>query len=168
MAFKIDDQVVHPSYGVGRIVNLVTKSFFEAEARRYYEVAIERSTVWVPVDGDAVGGLRRLTRKDELNRYREVLRSKPEVLNADHQQRRLEILARLRQGSFLDRCQMVRDLTARGWHKTLSEADADCLRKSRDSLCAEWAVVTNASVAAATAEVAALLAEARRLHETHD
>jgi RNA polymerase-interacting CarD/CdnL/TRCF family regulator len=168
MSFKVDEQVVHPSYGIGRIVGLVTKSFFEAKARRYYEVSIERSTVWVPVDDDSGSGLRRLTRKDELTRCRAVLRSCPETLTPDHQQRRLELLHRQRQGDFVDRCRIVRDLTARGWHKALTEADADVLRKSRDSLCQEWAAVMGVSVADAMTEVTGLLAEGRDKHEkTH-
>jgi RNA polymerase-interacting CarD/CdnL/TRCF family regulator len=165
MTFRVDDQVVHPSYGVGRVVGLVTKRFFEEEARHYYEISIERSTVWVPVDEQITGGLRRLTRKAELARYRKVLLSPPEPLNTDHHQRRQDLQIRLRQGTFQARCEMVRDLSARGWHQTLSEADSDALRKSRESLCQEWAAVDGVTVSDASTQIAALLAESRLTFE---
>ena len=164
MPFQIDDRVVYPACGVGRIVALVTKLFFEAEARLYYEVIIEKSTVWVPVDAGITNGLRPLTSKEELARYRGVLRSCPVPLTLDPRQRRLELLSRLRLGSFQDLCEIVRDLTARGWRKALGEADKAALRRARDGLCREWAAVDGVSVLRATEEVDALLLEGRQAY----
>ncbi|MBI4769500.1 MAG: hypothetical protein HY784_03565, partial [Chloroflexi bacterium] len=135
MPFQVDDRVVHPAHGVGRIVGLVTKNFFEAEAHLYYEIAIQRSTVWVPVDAGTAIGLRPLTPKAELARYRGVLRSRPVPLTPDHRQRRLDLLSRLKAGLFQNVCEVVRDLTARGWLKPLSEMDSVTLRKTREGLC---------------------------------
>ena len=73
MPFKIDEQVVYPAFGIGRVAALVSKSFFEAESQIYYEVTGDRSTVWVQVDESAARGLRRLTRPDELAHYRDVV-----------------------------------------------------------------------------------------------
>jgi RNA polymerase-interacting CarD/CdnL/TRCF family regulator len=60
--------VVYPAFAIGRIAGVVTKSLFEAESHLYYEVIGDRSTVWVQVDEGAARGLRRLTRRDELER----------------------------------------------------------------------------------------------------
>lgn len=167
MAYKIDDRVVHPTYGVGRIVGLVSKRF-EAEERQFYEVAIDRSTVWVPVDNSGHGngnGLRPLTPKTELNRYRRVLQSSPVPLTQDPRQRKLDLQDRLKLGTFQAMCEAVRDITARGWLKPLSEADTAMLRKAREGLCQEWAASSDVSVTQATAEVNALLQEARQTHQ---
>lgn len=167
MAYKIDDRVVHPTYGVGRIVGLVSKRF-EAEERQFYEVAIDRSTVWVPVDDSGHGngnGLRPLTPKTELNRYRRVLQSSPVPLTQDPRQRKLDLQDRLKLGTFQAMCEAVRDITARGWLKPLSEADTAMLRKAREGLCQEWAASSDVSVTQATAEVNALLQEARQTHQ---
>jgi RNA polymerase-interacting CarD/CdnL/TRCF family regulator len=162
MLFQIDDPVVYPSCGIGRIVALVTKSFFEAEARLYYEVAIEKSTVWVPVDAGSASGLRSLTPKSDLARYRGVLRSRPVTLTADPHKRRQDLISRLKAGSFQNLCEMVRDLTAQSWRKALGEADKLSLRKARDGLCHEWAVAEGVTVFQAMEEIDALLQEARQ------
>jgi CarD family transcriptional regulator len=167
MAYKIDDRVVHPTYGVGRVVGLVSKRF-EAEERQFYEVAIERSTVWVPVDNSSHGngnGLRPLTPKADLNRYRRVLQSSPKPLTQDPRQRKLDLQDRLKLGTFQAMCETVRDITARGWLKPLSEADTAMLRKAREGLCQEWAASSDMTVVQATAEVNALLQEARQVHQ---
>jgi CarD family transcriptional regulator len=167
MVYQIDDRVVHPTYGVGRIVALVNKRF-EAEARQFYEVAIERSTVWVPVDDSRQGnghGLRPLTPKADLHRYRRLLQSSPKPLTPDSRQRKLDLQDRLRLGTFEAMCEAVRDLTARGWSKPLSEADTALLRKAREGLCQEWAAAADVSVVQATAEVNALLQAGRRAHQ---
>src|ERR1051325_3406354 len=121
MTFQVDEAVVYPACGIGRIVALVTKSFSKAEARQYYEVAIEKSVVWVPVDAGPGSGLRSLTSKSELARYRSVLRSRPVTLNPNPYQRRLDLQGRLKLGSFQDLCEVVRDLTAQSWRKALGE-----------------------------------------------
>ena len=47
---------------------------FGPETRQeYYEIAIPTGTVWVPGEGRA-SGLRKLTPKGDLGRYRDVLR----------------------------------------------------------------------------------------------
>jgi len=162
MLFQVDDPVVYPSCGIGRIVALVTKTFFEAEARLYYEVAIQKSTVWVPVDAGPASGLRSLTSKSELARYRNVLRSRPVTLTPNPHQRRLDILSRLKAGSFQDLCEIVRDLTAQNWRKALGEADKLSLRKAREGLCQESAIVDGVSLLQAMEEIEALLLEARQ------
>ncbi len=161
MTFQIDQAVVYPACGIGRIVALVTKRFSEAEARLYYEVAIEKSVVWVPVDSEAASGLRSLTAKNELAHYRGVLRSQPVTLNPHPYQRRLELLSRLKGGLFQDLCEIVRDLTAQSWRKALGEADKLLLRRAREGLCQEWAIAEGVSLLQATEEVDALLREVR-------
>ena len=56
MEFDAGDYVVHPSYGVGNIVRLEEKRLAEADLRLYYVLAVENSTVWVPVQVDWRGG----------------------------------------------------------------------------------------------------------------
>jgi RNA polymerase-interacting CarD/CdnL/TRCF family regulator len=165
MPFQVDDQVVYPAFGVGRIVGLVTKTFLESEGRLYCEISGERSTVWVQVEGGAAHGLRRLTRKDELAHFRAVLRSRPLVLNPDFRQRQLDVRSQLRPGTLQGLCEVVRDLSGRSWLKPLNEADSATLRSSTDSLCREWAAADTVSIGQATTELNTLLLEARRAYQ---
>lgn len=165
MPFHIDDRVVYPAFGVGRIVGLVTKSFDEDESRLYYEVRGERSTAWVQVEEVATRGLRPLTRKDELEQFRSVLRGRPVDLNADFRQRQSDLRHQLKQGTFQAVCEMVRDLNGHRWRKPLNEGDLGALRKSSDAVYQEWAAADSVSLAQATQEVNALLQEARQTYQ---
>jgi RNA polymerase-interacting CarD/CdnL/TRCF family regulator len=166
MLFKVDDQVVYPAFGVGRIVALVMKRFVEDENHQYYEVSGPRSTAWVAVADSGASGLRRLTRQAELADFRAVLRGRPTTLNTDHRQRLLDVRAQLKRGTLQAICETVRDLSARGWHKALSESDSHGLRQGRDALCAEWAAADGVTLFEATAEIDALLKEGRVSYAT--
>ncbi len=161
MPFTINDRVVHPQHGVGRVVKLESRRFGAGTAQLYYEIALAKGTIWVPVDNHA-GGLRPLTARDDLPRYRGLLRSRPAPLAADHRQRQLEVSERLKQGTFRARCEVVRDLTAHGWQKPLCQSSAVLLRMAVDALDEEWAAVEGMSVADATRQVQALLLECKQ------
>jgi RNA polymerase-interacting CarD/CdnL/TRCF family regulator len=165
MPFKVDDRVVYPAFGIGRIVGVVTKSFFETESHPYYEVIGDRSTVWVQVDESSARGLRRLTHLDELARYRGVVGSQPVALNQDHRQRQLDLKGQLKLGTMQGLCETVRDLTARSWAKPLNEMDSLTLRRSREAVSLEWAAAENVPLPQATAELTALLLEGRHKYQ---
>ncbi len=162
MPFQVGDVVVHPAHGVGHIMKLDEKRFSGKAAGLYYEIAIEKSTVWVSVESPEALRLRPLTLKNDLARYRSVLKSRPAPLNTDHRQRHLELADRLKQGSFQVMCEVVRDLTARSWHKPLNEYDTVSLQRVRGRLCQEWAASQGMSITDASGEVSSLLSESRK------
>jgi RNA polymerase-interacting CarD/CdnL/TRCF family regulator len=165
MSFKAGDCIVHPLHGVGSVVRLEEKSLGEDQLRRYYVVAVEKSTLWVPVDENVGTGLRAVTPRKELDRYRAVLRGQPETLERDHNKRRMLINERVKQGSFQGLCETVRDLSAQSWKRPLSDADQTLLQRLSHSLCREWAASANVPLPAATAEVQALLQEAKQTYK---
>lgn len=165
MPFKAGDFIVHPAYGVGNIVRLEEKRLVEDQPRWYYVVVVDKSTLWVPVDEHNTVGLRAITPKKELDRYRAVLKGRPGALERDHNKRRTLINERVKQGSFQTLCEAVRDLSAQSWKRPLSEADLTLLQRLSHSLYREWAASANLSLPEATAEVQALLQEARQSYK---
>lgn len=165
MPYQVNDRVVHPAHGVGHIVALAMQRFFDVEARLYYEVAIQRNTVWVPVDTGVASGLRPVTPKSELARYRNVLRGRPISLAQDYHQRHVDLLSHLKAGLFQNLCEVVRDLNARRWLKPLNDVDSSTLRKTHDSLCQEWAAADGISLQDAAQEIEALLLEGRQAYQ---
>ncbi len=161
MTFHTDQRVVYPGFGLGRIATIVTKAMFDAELHEFYEVIGEHSTVWVQVSEAADRGLRRLTRQAELPHFRSLLRGQPVALSPEARLRHRDILARFKRGTLDDLCQIVRDLSAHGWHNVLDEYDVAELKKSQRWLCQEWAVADSVELAQAGTEVNALLREAR-------
>ncbi len=164
MPIEVNDWVVHPQCGVGRVVKQEVREFDPGTAQRYYVIAISKGTMWVPVEGPP-SGLRKLTAKGELEKYRGILRGRPKPLATDSRQRQLALVGRLKDGSFQTRCEVVRDLTAHCWHKSLNESSSVLLRSAHDVLCAEWAVAEGLSVLEASQEVEALLLEGRKTYE---
>jgi RNA polymerase-interacting CarD/CdnL/TRCF family regulator len=164
MTFKIDDWVVHPQHGVGRIVKIDNRQFGPTTSGLYYEISLTNGTLWVQVDSTS-GGLRKLTSKEDLARYREVLRSRPTTLNTNHRQRQIEIDDRLKQGTLQARCEVVRDLSALGWYKPLGEGNSTLLRAAHQALDQEWAMANGVSLRVATHEVEALLMEGKTLYK---
>lgn len=163
MQFKVGDMIVHPTHGVGKIARLESKRLAGNE-RLYYEVTTQKNTVWVPVDASGLGGIRPLTAKRDLARYRRLLKDPPGRLSEDHRRRRLEVAERLKVGSLEGVCELVRDLSARGWTKALNESDGAALRRARERLVQEWAAADGVTVSDAMRDVEALLAEARQEH----
>lgn len=165
MPFKAGDSIVHPTYGVGSIVRLEEKRLGEDHPRWYYVIVVEKSTLWVPVDENNGVGLRAVTPKKELDRYRVVLKGQPNALERDHNKRRTLINEQVKQGSFQSLCEAVRDLSAQSWKRPLSEADLSLLQRLSHSLYREWAAAANVPLPSAAAEVQALLLEAKQTYK---
>ena len=164
MRFKVGEFVVHPAHGVGHIVKIEEKRLFGGEARLYYEVATQKNTVWVLVETGETQRLRPLMAKGDLAQYRSILRSRPAALNKDHRQRHLELIDRLKPGSLQVMCEVVRDLTARTWQKSLNEADTASFRKVHGQLCQEWAAAEGVSADQAAREIGDILLETRQMY----
>ena len=163
MKFDIGDRVVHPQHGVGYVANLEEKQFEPHASRMYYVVLIPDTTLWVPVDF-LTSGLRKLSIKSDLDQCRQVLQSEPHPLKPDRGL--LAVLAgRINQGSIIAHCEVVRDLSAYGWHKSLFGPMADFQRIILNVLCQEWALVEGISQVEASHEVNVLLKMGRVAHE---
>jgi RNA polymerase-interacting CarD/CdnL/TRCF family regulator len=161
MEFKPGDHVVHPNYGVGRIVRLEERELAASGMRWYYVLAIGTATVWVPIRADGATTLRTVTRKEDLEQYRAVLSSRPTVLDRDYKKRQLDFSERLTHSSFQVMCEIVRDLTALSWIRPPGETDANLLKKVQENLHLEWAAATGQSVQEVIQEVGALLRAGR-------
>jgi RNA polymerase-interacting CarD/CdnL/TRCF family regulator len=157
MQFKAGDVVVHPVYGVGHITAIEEKQFSELEACLYYQIALPKSNIWVPIEAQAAIGLRLVTAKGDLDKYRDLIKSRPVLLNSSLPKRHVELASRLKEGSFQTMCEVVRDLTASGWQKPLGATAKATLRKAQERLYQEWAAAAEISIAEATKEIDTLL-----------
>jgi CarD family transcriptional regulator len=165
MQFNVGAFIVHPTYGVGEIVKIEEKRFTGKGTSLYYKITLSNRTLWIPVESEIATGLRLVTARSELEKYRNLLKSPPATLNTNYQKRHLELVGRLNQGSFRALCEVVRDLTARGWRKPLGQQDATTLKKTRQSLVEEWATSAGISRSEAVQEVEALLQTTQQAFE---
>jgi CarD family transcriptional regulator len=155
--FEIGDQVVHPQHGVGQIVKLEDREFERGHTRRYYEISIPGgSTVWVPVDLPN-SGLRRLARRSEIARCRQILKASPQPLTDDGRVRQSVLVEHLKQGTVAAQCEVVRDLSAFVAHKPSYGTITAFLESMLRVLCQEWAIVEEVTVSEAMSEITSLL-----------
>jgi len=163
MKFAIGDKVVHPQHGVGFVAGMEEKQFEPSAARMYYVVSIPDTTLWVPVDL-STSGLRKLGLKSELEQCRQVLQATPQVLIAG---RALlsNLSDRIKQGTIIAQCEVVRDIMAFGRRKPLYGPIADFQRLVLNVLCQEWAVVNGVSQTDAAHEINVLLKKGRASQE---
>jgi len=162
MKLEIGDRVVHPQYGVGHVVKLEEREFEPGLMRQYYEISIPGSTLWVPLDQPTFG-LRKLAVRREIDRCRQILSSRPLPLTEDSRLRQSDLSARLKTGTIVAHCEVVRDLSAYGAHKPISGTIAAFLRVTQDVLCQEWAMVEGITLAEANVEISLLLEQSKQL-----
>jgi len=164
MKFEIGDKVVHPQHGVGYVADVEDKQFEPDNTRTYYVVLIPATTLWVPVDLQS-SGLRKLSAASDLEECRHVLQSAPLELKAGRGLMR-SLSDHIKQGTVVAHCEVVRDLAAFGWRKSLYGPLANFQRMLLDALCQEWAAVSGVSETAASHEIDVLLRKGRVAHSS--
>jgi RNA polymerase-interacting CarD/CdnL/TRCF family regulator len=165
MQLKIGNLVVHPAFGIGHIAAIEEKQFSKTGvAHLYYKITRLNHTMWIQVEAQETSRLRLVTTGSDLDQYRELLKSPPVSLNANQQQRQLELSSRLQEGSFQGVCEVMRDLTALNSREPLGQADTTTLQKTRTSLYDEWAVAAGMSNTEASNEVDTLLQANRQAY----
>jgi RNA polymerase-interacting CarD/CdnL/TRCF family regulator len=162
MHFTIGDTVVHPTYGIGKVVEIEEIKYHDTVAHPFYKISVENATIWVQVSDAGEARLRPLTPRHELDRYRKVLSDDPTPLNDDRYKRYAEYHDRLKSPSFKVWCEVVRDLTAHGSQKQLNENDSSTLRRVTDILAREWALSAGISPEDAAQEIKSILTSVKR------
>jgi len=118
--FKVNQEVVYPLQGVGRVVNIEKKLFKDQEVL-YYIIYIEVSdmTIMVPVDKAEGLGIRAIVSSRESNKALDLVAQEYEPVTADWKMRYQMNLDLLKSGSVLDIATVVRTLYHRSKIKEL-------------------------------------------------
>ena len=145
MNFNIGDRVVHKNFGVGIVISIEGMRLSGSESHLFYRVDFSKTTVWVPVGHQPEGGLRPITPKSQLYRYRAVLKSSPVSLSRDFRKRQSELEKRMDRGTFQGLCEVIRDLKALNTEKTLNDYERTLFRQSRAALISEWSMTSGLS-----------------------
>ena len=119
-AYQIDQRVVYPSQGVGRILEIREKAFKDSKIL-YYIIYLEFSdmTVMVPIDKANVLGLRPIVRKDEAELALSFISEDYAPIPTDWKLRYQMNLDLLKKGSIMDIASVVRSLYHRSKIKEL-------------------------------------------------
>jgi CarD family transcriptional regulator len=118
--FKVDQRIVYPSQGVGRILEIKEKSFKDTKLL-YYTIYLEFSdmTVMVPTDKAIELGIRAIVPKDEAEKALAFISEEYAPIPTDWKLRYQMNLDLLKKGSVLDIASVVRSLYHRSKIKEL-------------------------------------------------
>ena len=153
MNFREGDRVVHKNFGVGIVKSIEGMNFSGNGPHLFYRVDFVRTTVWVPVGNQPEGGLRPITPKSHLDRYRALLKSSPVSLNNDFRKRQSELEKRMDRGTFRGLCEVIRDLKALSDQKPLNYYERTLFRQSREALVSEWSITSGLSQSETMGEI---------------
>ncbi|HPG96729.1 MAG TPA: CarD family transcriptional regulator [Rectinema sp.] len=118
--FLVDQRVVYPSQGVGRIMEIREKTF-NSQKTLYYIIYLEFSdmTVMVPVDKVEALGIRPLVSKEEAEIALDSISKAASTIPSDWKLRYQMNLDLLKKGSIMDIAAVVRSLYQRSKIKEL-------------------------------------------------
>jgi CarD family transcriptional regulator len=150
MQFSVDDKVVHPRHGAGRITGIQQRQVVN-EARHYFviEIPAQRLTIYVPSQQMESLGVRLAMPLAKMGFVLDTLRGLPGSLPADHQQRQAVVWEKLDTGLAIQLAEVVRDLT---WYRRqahLTKKDSEYLSRGRELLAAEMALAADTGIAEA-------------------
>ena len=118
--FKVNQQIVYPSQGVGKITEIFEKEF-NGETVAYYKIYLEVSDmiVMVPVNNAKELGIRAIVEASEAKKALNMLSEDFEPITSDWKLRYQMNLELLKKGSIADIAQIVRCLYNRSKVKEL-------------------------------------------------
>ncbi|MBI9107679.1 MAG: CarD family transcriptional regulator [Spirochaetales bacterium] len=118
--FKVNQEIVYPLQGVGKVITIENKEF-KGEEVLYYIIYLEVSdmTIMVPTDKAEGLGIRAIVSKDESKKALKLISEDYEPITADWKMRYQMNLDLLKSGSVTDIATVVRTLYHRSKVKEL-------------------------------------------------
>lgn len=156
MAFHVGDPIMHWTYGLGNILALEERVISEVK-KQYYAVRLKDLTVWVPVDDNVDIHLRPPTTVTDFKGLLAILAEPGESLPDDRQERKLQILDRLKDGRAESLCRVISSLSSYQKIRALNETDQNLMKRARNALLGEWTYVLAVSFSDAEKELHRLL-----------
>ena len=163
MTFKTGETVVHPGYGAGMVTDVRALKFLDVQKKPYYEIQLlsqPETTVMVAVKNADKVGLRPTTPQWRLNRIWRILRSDPNELPGNHQERYSMLKEKIGSGNAFQVAEVLRDLAWRKEEKRkLTVRDSRLYDRSIEFLAGEIAGTQHQEVDAAEYKISKMLSQ---------
>lgn len=158
--YAINDTIVHPTHGIGRIAGVKHEELVEGFEHFYMlEMPEKNMTIHIPMRKMENVGVRATMSKSDFPQVLEALRSEPTALSDDYKTRQKDIRERLSGGLLVDIAEVVRDLAQREKEVRLTKADSDLLSRGYSLLIAEISVIQDMDPDSANELIKQTLAE---------
>ncbi len=157
--FRIGQQVVYPSHGVGEVVDIEIQDIADTKLEVYViSFPQDKMTLRVPVSRANSTGLRTLVTKSDINKVYDVLQGKPKRGNKMWSRRAQEYEAKINSGDITSVAEVVRDLY-KNVDNDRSYSERTIYEAALNRLASEIAILDNVSPEDITNKLTDLLKE---------
>jgi RNA polymerase-interacting CarD/CdnL/TRCF family regulator len=137
MNYHVGDQVIHLTFGPGKIIAIDEKRL-AGQTHQYYVVDTGKLTLWVLIDETGEKSIRPPTGSLEFKALFDILCSPGEGLPDHHLERKNQLNERMHKRILVNICLVIRDLTTRSQLHILNSTDRSMLRRAQEYLLDEW------------------------------
>ncbi|MFH1436406.1 MAG: CarD family transcriptional regulator [Pseudomonadota bacterium] len=146
ISFKVGDNVVCPSYGVGE-VRAIEKKDIGGAPKPFYIIHIYETSLkfMIPAEGVSSAGVRNLVDLKEVRGIYKILRTKIPMIKNDRgkwKKRCRRYMDMIKTGAAYQVAEVLRDLLSMSNHKELSFAERKILESARGMLVKELALAS--------------------------
>jgi RNA polymerase-interacting CarD/CdnL/TRCF family regulator len=139
LRFKIGDWIVHTSYGVGKVVDILDKDM-DGHQETYFKVSTEEIEYWLPVDKADAEHITPIRSEKDFNQAIQIISKPPKPMSEPRNQYKRLINERWLDGSLPARAALIRDLNGRNAIKRLSYDEKETCNKAENSFIEEWII----------------------------
>ena len=156
--FSVDDFVVYPVHGVGKIVDVITQEVAGMEME-LYDIAFEKDKMKlkVPTDKAITHGLRSLSGGDVVDKSMKTLKGRARVKRAMWSRRAQEYEQKINSGDLISIAEVVRDLHRNDEQREQSYSERQLYEAALERLTREVAAVRSVEEMQAQSEIDAVL-----------
>jgi len=156
--FSINDYVVYPSHGVGKIVAVEEQEVLDMKLELFViDFEKDKMTLRVPTEKVESVGLRSLSTPELVAKAMTTLKGRARVKRAMWSRRAQEYEAKINSGDLLSIAEVVRDLHRNDEQREQSYSERQLYEAALERLTREVAVVNNVDEGRATEEIGEVL-----------
>jgi CarD family transcriptional regulator len=155
LSFKVGDNAVYPSHGVG-VIKRIEEKVVSGKKKSFYVLQVIENgmTIMVPTDNTAGVGLRSLISKTEVEDIYDILRDKAVKIDRTTWNRRYrEYMEKIKTGSVKEIAEVLRNLYLLKNSKDLSFGEKKMFDTAKNLLVKEISMSSRVTEAEAEAEV---------------
>ena len=136
--FEVDDHVVYPHHGAGKVLKKEVKKVF-GEEREYLTIKIlhNEMTVMVPCENAQLAGLRRVIDDVTVKKVLAVLEDKVSEMPKNWNRRFKHNRDKIKTGDIYELAEVVRNLAIREHHKGLSTGEKQMFTRAKKIMASE-------------------------------
>jgi len=146
MNFLVGEKVVYPNHGVG-VIEQINVRYVSGRQECFYQLKIIANSmmVMVPAANVADVGLRKLIKKEDVNKVLDHLKKAKTLNQSDWKNRFKENSEKMRTGCIFDVADVLKSLSVLSCNRVLSFREKRMLDRARYLLVSEVATVGNLS-----------------------